>query len=391
MNKVSRDLVERAGDGDWSRGRRHLTRRWLAAIALATATVGAAAIPVGAAGTGRSPSSSRHDEAENEFHQTNLVSDLSTVGAQVVDPNLKNPWGLAASPTSPLWVADNNGDVATVYSGDVKGTPITGPNLTVAIPGGVPTGQVFNPTQRFTVTSATGSGPAVFIFSSESGRITAWSPAAGAGSAVLEFSSPTAIYKGLAIAKGRHGTLLYATNFHDGTVDVFNSSFHYLSHFGGFHDSHLPKGYAPFGIQEIKGRLYVTYALQDANKEDDVKGPGHGFIDVFTPGGHLERRLASRGRLDSPWGITLAPKGFGPFAGKLLVGNFGDGRINVFSRHSGHSEGPLRNEPGKPITIEGLWGLLFGNSATGGPRTLLFSAGINDEADGLLGALNAAD
>ena len=215
--------------------------------------------------------------AGNKFHQTNLISDRSDQGAQVVDPNLQNSWGLALSPTSPLWVADNNSGVATVYSINVGGTTAAKVNLTVTLPGGrastgdgsSPTGQVFNPTSGFVVTSKAGSGPAFFIFSAEAGQISAWSPVAdpvvaGASTAQVEFSSRTAVYKGLTIASTRHGTFLYASNFHDGTVDVFNSRFHLVHLRGGFRDRRLPPGYAPFGIQEIRGFIYVTYALQNA-------------------------------------------------------------------------------------------------------------------------------
>jgi uncharacterized protein (TIGR03118 family) len=197
------------------------------------------------------------------------------------------------------------------------------------------------------------------------------------------------VYKGLAIASTGHGTFLYASDFHDGRVDVFNSRFHLVHLRGDFTDRRLPPGYAPFGIRAIGGFIYVTYALQDANRHDDVKGPGHGFIDVFTTSGFLVERLISRGALNSPWGLTVAPRGFGPFGGELLVGNFGDGRIHAYGLFSGRAHGALRDEHQQPISIDGLWALQFGTATTGGPRTLLFSAGLNDEADGLVGAINA--
>jgi uncharacterized protein (TIGR03118 family) len=336
--------------------------------------------------------------AENEFHQTNLISDLSNQGAQVVDPNLVNSWGLALSPTSPLWVADNGTSVATVYSINAGGTTAAKVPLTVTLPGtggSAPTGQVFNPTNGFVVTTAAGSGPAPFIFSSESGQITAWNPAAdpvasGASTATVEFTSPTAVYKGLAIASTKHGTFLYASNFHDGTVDVFNSQFHHVFLRGHFRDPFLPKGYAPFGIREINGLIYVTYALQNAEKHDDVAGPGHGFIDVYTNDGFRVERLVSGGALNSPWGLSAAPSGFGPFGGTLLVGNFGDGRIHSYGLFSGRPHGALLDEHRQPIQINGLWALQFGTAATGGTGTLLFSAGLNDEADGLVGSINPA-
>jgi uncharacterized protein (TIGR03118 family) len=350
-------------------------------------------VPVGAAQSG---------SGGNEFRQRNLISNRTDQGAQVVDPNLQNPWGLALGPGRPLWVADNNGGVATVYRINVGGTTATSANLTVTLPGSrpssgdgpSPTGEVFNPTDDFVVSSAAGKGPAAFIFSSESGQLSAWNPkadpiGAGMSTAQVEFSSPTAVYKGLALATREEGTFLYASNFHDGTVDVFNSQFHHVHLDSNFRDDDLPAGYAPFGIQQIDGLLYVTYALQKLpDKHDDLSGAGHGFIDIFTPDGFLVERLASGGVLNSPWGLTLAPRGFGPFSGKLLVGNFGDGRISAFGRFSGRLAGQLDDEQGQPISIDDLWGLHVGTPTTGGTRTLLFSAGINDEKDGLVGSIN---
>jgi uncharacterized protein (TIGR03118 family) len=337
----------------------------------------------------------------NEFHQTNLISDLSNQGAQVVDPNLLNSWGLAFSPTSPLWVADNNAGVATLYSINVGGTHAAKIPLTVTLPGGrastgdasSPSGQVFNPTSGFVVTTSAGSGPAPFIFSAEAGQISAWNPAAdpvvnGASTATVEFSSPTAVYKGLTIATTDGGTFLYASNFHDGTVDVFNSSFQLVHLAGDFTDPALPPGYAPFGIQNINGLIYVSYALQNAAKHDDVAGTGHGFIDIYTSNGFLVKRLVSRVDLNSPWGLAEAPAGFGPFGGDLLVGNFRNGLIHAFGLFSGMPRGALLNEQHQPIQIDHLWALKFGTATTGGTGTLLFSAGINDEVDGLVGAIN---
>jgi uncharacterized protein (TIGR03118 family) len=368
--------------------------RW--AAALTASVLSAVAVPAAFAAASAAPE-------HNDFRQTNLISDLGSQGAQVVDPNLKNPWGLALGPASPLWVADNNAGVATIYAINPGGTRAQKVNATVTLPGGrastgdgpSPTGQVFNPTRGFVVTSKAGSGPALFIFSAEAGQISAWSPVAdpfvtGTATGQVEFSSPTAVYKGLAIASTGDRTFLYASNFHDGTVDVFNSHFQLVHLPGSFRDPAIPAGYAPFGIQELGGHLYVTYALQNAARHDDVSGPGHGFIDIFTSNGFLVERLASRGTLNSPWGLALAPGGFGPFSGQLLAGNFGDGRINAFGRFSGHFSGQLRNQQGQPITIDDLWALRFGTQTTGGTRTLLFSAGINDEMDGLVGSINAA-
>jgi uncharacterized protein (TIGR03118 family) len=362
------------------------------AVALPAAVALATAIPSGSA---------LASSAENEFHQTNLISDLTNQGAQVVDKDLHNPWGLAFGPTTPLWAADNNSGVATLYSITPGGTTAAKVPLTVTLPGGrpstgdgsSPTGQVFNPTSGFVVTSPAGSGPGLFIFSAEAGQISAWNPAAdpitaGASTAQVEFNSPTAVYKGLTIASTDGGTFLYASNFHDGTVDVFNSSFKLVHLRGDFRDRHLPTGYAPFGIEEINGLIYVTYALQNAAKHDDVAGPGHGFIDIYTNNGILVKRLVTRGDLNSPWGLAEAPVGFGPFGGKLLVGNFGNGLIHAYGLFSGQPHGALRNEQRQPIQIDDLWALKFGTATTGGTGTLLFSAGINDEMDGLVGSIN---
>jgi uncharacterized protein (TIGR03118 family) len=366
---------------------RFLKPRSLAVSMLAVAVP--AAMAVAAAVPGASAQS-----MQNDFHQTNLVSDLGTVGAQVVDPDLVNSWGLALGPTTPLWVADNGTSVATLYGVGAGGTTVQKRNLTVITPpaDSNPTGQVFNPTGEFVVRSNAGKGPALFIFSSEGGQIIAWNPAAdpivnGKSTAQVEFSSQTAVYKGLAMGKVGRTTFLYASNFHDNRVDVFDAGFDRVREFGNFRDGSLPPGYAPFGIQEINGLLYVSYALQNAERHDDVAGLGHGFIDVFTNEGLLVKRLVSRGDLNSPWGMALAPAGFGPFGGKLLVGNFGDGLIHVYDPASGLPFGALLNEQQQPIQIDGLWGLLFGTAATGGTGTLLFSAGINDEADGLVGSI----
>jgi uncharacterized protein (TIGR03118 family) len=340
---------------------------------------------------------------KNEFVQTNLISNRGDQQAQLVDANLQNPWGLALGPTTPLWTADNTANKATVYRINVGGTSVQKVPLEVTLPGGrastgdpaSPTGQVFNPTTGFVVSTAAGSGPAAFLFSAEAGQINAWSPTAdplvsGAATATVEFSSPTAVYKGLAMATASGSTYLYATNFHDGTVDVFDTSFHHVYLPGHFRDRFLPRGYAPFGISEIGGYLYVTYALQNAAKHDDVAGRGHGFIDVYTNSGFLIRRLVSRGGLNSPWGLAVAPAGFGSFGGRLLVGNFGDGLIHAYSLFSGFDHGVLRNSNHKAIAIDGLWALHFGTATTGGTGTLLFSAGINDEQDGLVGSINPA-
>jgi uncharacterized protein (TIGR03118 family) len=337
--------------------------------------------------------------------QTNLVSNRNDQGAQIMDTNLKNPWGVSMGPATPLWVSDNNAAVSTLYSIAPGGTSVMKVPRTVNIPGGrpstgdgpSPTGQVFNPTSGFQVMGASGMGPALFIFDSESGQLSGWSPVADPFSpdmATAELKpgrTPTAVYKGLAIGTDSQGTFLYATNFHDGTVDVFNDMWAPVTMPGGFVDPHLPAGYAPFGIQVINDLVYVTYAKQNADAHDDVAGEGHGFVDIYTLNGFLVERLASRGPLNSPWGLEIAPPSFGRFAGKLLVGNFGDGHISVFDPFSPeHFLGQLRDDHHRPISIDGLWALRVGTATTGGTGTVLFTAGINDEQDGLLGSINPA-
>jgi uncharacterized protein (TIGR03118 family) len=329
----------------------------------------------------------------NAYHQTNLVSDLPGM-AQLTDPDLVNPWGLAAGPTTPAWVADNGTDKATIYPGFVNGSPIQKAGLVVSIPGGAPTGQVFNPTPGFVVRSGDSSGPARFLFDSEAGLVTGWNPGVPppppSTQAQVGASVPDAIYKGLAIADTAAGTFLYAADFHHARIDVFDSNFNLVHLPGGFADPQVPSGFAPFNVQELGGVLYVAYAKQDADAEDEVAGPSLGFVDVYSTGGQLLRHLIERGQLNAPWGLALAPAGFGRFSGALLVGNFGNGRINAYDPGTGEFLGRLRHEDGSPIQIEGLWALRFGNGVTGNPTTLLFTAGIDDEAHGLFGAIEAA-
>jgi uncharacterized protein (TIGR03118 family) len=346
---------------------------------LAALLVVAALVPAAVAANHRS---------HNAYVQTNLISDLNGV-ARITDPNLVNPWGMAAGPTTPLWINDNGAGVSSLYSGGVHGSiPVIVP-LVVTIPDGAPTGIAFNPTTGFVVATNSGSAPANFIFSSEAGDITAWSKTVSGTQASLEVAKAGAVYKGLAMASTSGGTFLYATDFHDGTVDVYDSSFKPVTLSGTFSDPNLPAGYGPFGIQLIGSKLYVSYAQQDATAHDDVAGPGKGFVDVFTTGGLLVKRLISQGDLNAPWGLVRAPHDFGPFSSDLLVGNFGDGAIHAYDPFTGAPRGQLKNRDGNPILIDGLWGLRFGNGVTGTSKTLLFTAGIADESHGLFGEITA--
>jgi uncharacterized protein (TIGR03118 family) len=336
------------------------------------------------------------------YTRTNLVSDIAGV-ARFTDPNLVNPWGLAFGPASPFWVADNNTGLSTLYRGDGKSFPVSSP-LVVAVPppaGGTsasPTGLVFNGTSSFVVSASNKSGPAIFIFATEDGTISGWSPAVDVHNAILvvdnsapggvDNSTLGAVYKGLAMADKGSTHLLYAANFRDGFVEVYNSSFKFLK---SFTDTSVPSGFAPFGIQNINGKLFVAFAKQNDKKHDDVAGPGNGFVDTFDADGNLLDHFASGGTLNSPWGLALALEGFGKFSHHLLVGNFGDGRINAFGLNTGHFDGQLIDPEGNPLTINGLWAMRFGNGApNGGSRNkLFFTAGIADESHGLFGFIKA--
>ncbi len=341
----------------------------------------------------------------NKFKQTNLIANNATFGAKLVDPNLTNAWGLTSSPTSPLWVSDNNSGFASVYSGGIKGSAVA-LDLTVPVPGGNPTGQVFNTASAaFPVGGATGS-PAVFIVATDSigstqspGEIAAWN---GGASFVTE-DSPTggpggktmagAVFKGLAIATTpAAGPELFAADVHNATVDVFNHNFAPLATPTEFKDPAIPAGFAPFGIQNLGNKIYVSYGKQNAKKTDVVPGAGRGFVDVYSVNGKLLHHLVSGGSgspLNEPWGLAIAPKGFGPFGGDLLVGNLGNGWINAFNAATGQFQGPLYGTNGSPIAIDGLWALRVGNSAFGGASSVVFSAGPAGYANGLVGTLTA--
>jgi len=321
-------------------------------------------------------------EPGNSYHQRNLVSN-GGVPAEHVDTDLVNAWGLAASAAGPWWVNAADAGKSLLYNGEgVKNS------LVVAV-AGAPTGIVFNGGTGFVLPSA---GAARFLFASEDGTISAWSPSLVPNTqavVVIDNSASGASYKGLAIDSTTAGTRLYAANFHDARVDVFDASFAPVTVAGAFTDPSLPAGYAPFGIQTLAGSVFVAYAKQDAAGEDEVAGEGLGVIDKYDLAGHLLARVATGGALNAPWGMALAPAGFGRFSGKLLVGNFGNGRINVFDPVTFEPKGHLKGADGKAIVIDGLWGIAFGNGGTAGPKTtLFFAAGPNDEEDGLFGRLD---
>jgi uncharacterized protein (TIGR03118 family) len=332
--------------------------------------------------------------------------------AQFPDPNLLNPWGLTASSTSPFWVSDNGAGVATLYN--TTGTP---QSLIVSIPtpadtlgkDGTPTGTVFNTAaaqNAFEISGIDINGapitrPATFLFATEDGTILGWNamvfpredlkrvnPNTHAIIAV-DHSMSGAVYKGLAIATDAMGrNLLYATNFHAGTVEVFDAGFAPATPFGAFADPRLPKNYAPFNIVLVGGKLVVTFAVQNAAKHDDVAGMSHGIVDTFDLGGQSLQRLVQHGQLNSPWGVAVAPASFGALAGSLLIGNFGNGRINAYNPTTGEFIDKVRDSRGQAIVIDGLWSLRVGNGGNGGKTdTVYFTAGPNGEQDGLFGSL----
>jgi len=323
----------------------------------------------------------------NIFTVHSLVSDSTAISAAATDASLVNGWGLSAGPTTPWWAANNGTNTSTLYTG--AGGKMA---LTVAVPG-APTGTVFNGNAADFVVSQSGkSGAARFLFATESGTIMGWSPVVNGTAAVIgvDRSSAGAIYKGLAIANDK----LYATDFHNGRVDVFDKSFNLVS--GGFKDAKITKGYAPFGIQALAGNIFVTYARQDAAKKDDVSAPGQGFVDEFTPDGALVARVVNSGKKNAPlnaaWGLALAPADFAVFGGDLLVGNFGNGRISAYTQRGATwvYKGQLRHADGAPIAIDGLWAVAFGNGAAAGPtNTLYFLSGPSAEAHGLFGSITA--
>jgi uncharacterized protein (TIGR03118 family) len=321
----------------------------------------------------------------HQYQVTNLVADQWGVAA-ITDANLVNAWGLSRSATSPWWVADNGTGVSTLYNGAGAKIPLT---VTIPTePGGeppsAPTGTVFNGTTDFLLPNG---NPARFLFVTENGTLAGWN---GGPTAVTTVNhAGWAVYKGLAIGQVGGANYLYAANFFAGKVEVFDKDFAPHS-FGpnAFQDWSIPEGYAPFNVQAIGDRLYVAYAKQDEDKLDEVAGHGLGFVDAYSFDGMLKMRLHSGYWMNAPWGIAQAPADFGRFSNMLLVGQFGSGQIAAFDPMTGHFRGVLRGAPSRPLKIDGLWALSFGNGAGAGPtNTLYFTAGPDDEVHGLFGTV----
>jgi uncharacterized protein (TIGR03118 family) len=345
------------------------------------------------------------------FAVTNLVSDIPGLAAHT-DAAVVNPWAFTEAANGSFLLSDNGTGTAAAVAAD--GTPIGAP-ITIPPPThspahtvAAPTGQVANATSDFVISEGGRSAPATVLFSNEDGTLSGFSTAVDPSKAILaaDLSRSNAVFKGLAQGSAAGANYLYATDFHNGTVEVFDKRFSLHTFFAGqFIDPHAPAGFAPFGVKNIGGTLFVTYAKQDAALHDDVAGPGNGFIDEFDTSGHFIKRFASGSTvggtltaLNSPWGMAVAPAGFGNLGGNLLVGNFGDSHISAFDLNTGHFLGQLQGTNGQPLVLngggsspKGLWGIGFGNGQGGAStQTLFFASGINDEADGLFGAVNVA-
>jgi len=349
-----------------------------------------------------------------QYQQTNLVSDLGTLGAQTVDPKLKNPWGIARGPSgNPWWVSDERSGVSTLYN--AQGTPANplnpgGNGLVVTIPPsvpppavGTPTGVVFNGSTNDFRVAPPGVAQTFFLFVSLDGSISGWDPAANPTTAITKVSTKS-VFTGATIAQIGNERFLYVADLKDAKIKVYDSNFKEVEigdmgydddNEEAFEDQELPRGFAPFNIQNIGGDLYVAYAKQDQTKTFVTSGTGLGFVDVFSPRGRLLMRLEHGNWFNAPWGLTLAPSDFGTFSHRILVGQFGSGEILAFDAVTGRFEGKLRDQNNKSIALEGLWGLAFGaGDQTSGPaNTLFFNEGLNGGNDGLFGTLTpiAAD
>ncbi len=346
-----------------------MTRSLLLALVL-IALVSSAGAPAGAA---------------TVFAVTSLVTDdQSAHPAQITDSGLVNPWGISYSATSPFWVSDNGSGTTTIYDVDPTTNATSKAGLTVTIPGaGSVTGQAFNGT-------AGQFNGDLFLFASEDGTVSGWRGALGTTAEVLQIASADNVYKGAALGTTGGNAYLYAANFRAATIDVLKGDSGAPALAGSFTDPNLPSGYAPFNIANLGGTLYVSYAVRDASGTEDVAGAGHGIVDRYDLQGNLLGRLVTGGSLNSPWGLAIAPSSFGTVAGKLLVGNFGDGTIGAYDPTSGSPAGQLTDGNGDPIVIDGLWGLAPGNDGNAGSSgSIYFTAGPDGETHGLFGVLSA--
>jgi uncharacterized protein (TIGR03118 family) len=382
--------------------------RAVALVGIGTACLG---IVVACGGGGGGGGNQSIPASGMSFVDTALVSNKTEVvaSAATIDANLQNPWGIAVGPGAPFWISDNNDNLTTLYSGTgvnetqgITGSATTG----IAIPASAagvaanPTGQVFNGGGGFMIPTSSGQETALFIFDGEGGLISAWAQNSGA-TAVTAYDDGIvnagnhAVYKGLAIGTLNGATFLYATDLHNNKVDVFDTNFSKPAAMQGkFVDPNLPAGFAPFGITALNGQLYVTFAKQDSAMHDEIAGAGLGYVDIFDFSGNLVSQFASAGALNAPWGVAIAPAGFGSLQGEVLIGNFGDGTINIFSPNGtslATSKGPLVAGNGQPMTFPGLWALAFGNGDSDKPITTLFyTAGFASQTDGVFGTITTS-
>ncbi|HEX4138264.1 MAG TPA: TIGR03118 family protein [Bryobacteraceae bacterium] len=339
--------------------------------------------------------------ASNTFLVHNLVSDLPGI-ADHQDPNLINPWGNGFG-ASPFWVGNNGSGTSTLYDGTgaITALVVSIPSAGGALTGGPVTGVIQNTFSSNTAVLDVAAGkPASFLFCAEDGVISGWNSSVDATHAHILFdnSKSGAVYKGCALGGTSTAPLLFAANFNSGNVDVYDGGFTPVVNAKAFVDAAIPAGFAPFNVQNMGGALFVTYAKQDAMKHDDVAGLGNGFVAMFDQSGNLLGNLIAQGSLNSPWGMAIAPATFGPFGGSLLVGNFGDGKINAFNAATGKLNGALSDLKGNPIVEQGLWSLNFGGAARNAdPGALYFTAGPgggpnNDpvESHGLLGSIQSS-
>jgi uncharacterized protein (TIGR03118 family) len=362
----------------------------------------------GGGSSGGSSSSQMAQQTTTGFTDTALVSNNVGVVATTttIDANLSNPWGLVTAKGLPFWIADNNSNVASLYSGtgQIQTNAVTGSTTTaITIPASAagvtanPTGQVYNGNGGFLIPTSNGQETSLFMFSGEGGTIAAWAKDSGA-TAVTAYDDGVAngtahaVYKGLALGSVNGASFLYATDLHNSKVDVFDTTFAKPAAMQGkFVDPTMPAGFVPFGIVALNGQLYVTYAMQDAAKHDETTGAGLGYVDVFDFNGNFISRFASAGPLNAPWGIALAPAGFGSFEGDLMIGNFGDGTINIFAPNGtslATDMGPLMVNGGAVFAVPGLWSLVFGDGDSDKPLTTLFyTAGFADQTDGVFGSI----
>jgi uncharacterized protein (TIGR03118 family) len=374
---------------------------------LAVGAASALALAACGGGSGGGGGSQMTQQTSSGFADTALVSNKTGVVATTtaIDANLSNPWGLATAPGLPFWIANNNSNVASLYSGtgQIETSAVTGSNATaIAIPASAagvpanPTGQVYNGTGGFLITTSKGQETALFIFDGEGGTIAAWAQDSGAKAVTayddgVDNGTEHAVYKGLALGTVSGANYLYATDLHNNKIDVFDTNFAKPAALQGkFVDPTLPAGFVPFGIAALNNQLYVTYAMRDPALHDEVAGAGMGYVDVYDFSGTFVSRFASAGALNAPWGIAPAPAGFGTFEGDLLIGNFGDGTINIFTPNGtslATSNGPMTVN-GATFTVPGLWSLVFGNGDSDKPATTLFyTAGFANQTDGVFGSI----